>query len=113
MLFSTLCRAAVSLASRENTVISQGTAARSWATMDWRIASSPRLSPPYDPEMPIRYTWSAALVGHGPDRFNSCASENRVTGPDFSEGTIAPVGRNFPVVSGRNFPTGPRAKYAP
>src|SRR6185312_3727099 len=52
---STLWRVAVSLALRENTVISHGTDARSWVTIDWRIASSPRFRPPYDPEMPIRY----------------------------------------------------------
>src|SRR6185503_16461368 len=104
MLFSTLCRAAVSLASREKTVISQGTAARSCATMDWRIASSPRLSPPYDPEMPIRYTWSAASLAMGPFASTPVPAKTRAISHVFPS-PFGPVGRNFPIGSGRNFPS--------
>ncbi len=28
--------------------------ARNWAIIDWRMASSPRFKPPYEPLMPIR-----------------------------------------------------------
>ena len=51
---STRCRRSVSAGSREKTVIATGREARSWAVMACKIASSPRFSPPYGPEMPTR-----------------------------------------------------------
>src|SRR5690606_35592892 len=36
------------------TRMSTGMVARSWVMMDLRMASSPRLSPPYEPVMPMR-----------------------------------------------------------
>src|SRR5262245_50540755 len=58
---STPCRFFVSSASRENTVISTcGRSRRSCVTIDCRIASSPRFSPPYEPVMPtLRASFSA------------------------------------------------------
>ena len=64
---STSCRALVSSASRENTVISTGSERRSCFTMPSRIASSPRLRPPYEPEIPTRKACLLLAIGpHAP-----------------------------------------------
>src|SRR5262245_42227599 len=70
---STWCRRFVSSASRENTVISTcGRSLRSWATIDCRIASSPRLSPPYEPVIPTLYTSLPMLSRARASKISSC-----------------------------------------